>query len=67
MGAERCRTSSAKLTEAQEWKDLFSAKSSRCWVFASFSRRYFFEPIFVVQAVENRVPYHSLATRNSVT
>ena len=26
-----------------------------------------FEPIFVVRAVENRVPYHWLATRNSVT
>src|SRR5215469_18925227 len=46
---------------------LCSAKTSSFWVFASFSRRHFFQSIFVVQPAQDRTPCHSVTTRNSVT
>ena len=46
---------------------LCSAKSSSFWVLACFSRRHFFQSIFVVQPAQDRTPYHSVTRRNSVT
>jgi len=44
-----------------------SAKTSWFWVFACFSYRHLFQSIFVMQTAEDRAPYHSVTTRNSVT
>ena len=46
---------------------LCSAKTSSFWVFACFARRHFFQSIFVVQTVQDKTPYHSVTSRNSVT
>ena len=35
--------------------------------FLPFSCHYWFQSIFVMQTTQNRVPYHLLTTRNSLT
>jgi hypothetical protein len=44
-----------------------SAKTSSFWFLPTFSCLHFLKSIFVMQTAQDRVPYHSVTTQNSVT